>query len=122
MACKASTAAVSEALGNPVSHLALVEGGKLLCDLFIEHTTPYSRQNCPGIIRQQWGEEILPMLTDQLLNSHNMCTFIMNLCELDKWNKVDVKEWVNHVLEQKPVAAKSNSFVNDLYKENAKKF
>lgn len=45
------------------------------------------------------------MITDQLLNSHNMCTFIMNLCELDKWNKIDVKDWVNHLLGEKPQTA-----------------
>jgi hypothetical protein len=62
------------------------------------------------------------MITDQLLDSHNLCTFIMNLCELDKWHKVDVKDWVNSLLMGKPTAAKSNNFVDNMYKENAKEF
>jgi len=46
----------------------------------------------------------------------------MNLCELDKWHKVDVKDWVNSLLMGKPTAAKSNNFVDNMYKENAKEF
>jgi len=62
------------------------------------------------------------MITDQLLDTNNMCTFIMNLCNLDKWYKVDVKEWINNILGEKPEAAEGNNFIDNLYKDKTTAF
>lgn len=122
MACKGMTKTTSFLLSNPLSHAFLVEAGRLLCELLLKRISGFKADTCPGIIRQQWGEQILPMITDQLLDEQNMCTFIMNLCDMDKWHKVDVKAWIDTVLMQKPEITIANDYINNLYKENAKDF
>lgn len=78
----------------------------------------FGADTCPGIIRQQFTESILPIITDDLLSETTFCTFELNLCDMDKWIRRDVKEEVFKLLTQKPEMVKDNNYVNNLYDEH----
>jgi len=52
------------------------------------------------------------MIFDELLNEQTLCTFILNLCDMENWTKIDVEKWIYYKLNKKPYSAKSNDFVN----------
>lgn len=50
------------------------------------------------------------------------CTYEMEVCDMDKYAKIDVKEQLFDLLVQKPPKASTNDFINNLYKENKQYF
>ena len=61
--CRWGSWVAREILGNPLTHEFLIGGGRVLCPLFIGFAG-FKRSACQGIIDQQWGESILPLITD----------------------------------------------------------
>ena len=66
--------------------------------------------------QQQFGDFFMPMVTQQLLDEQKLCTFMLRLCDQDKWKPVDLEEWVNTKLSSKSKKAQNNDYVNQLYK------
>jgi hypothetical protein len=85
-----------------------------ICYLVIEDIG-YMREVCPGIIKQQLGDSILPILTDQLFTETTMCSYIFNLCDMGKYEMQDSETWVFNVVQEKPSLASGNNYVNNLY-------
>lgn len=77
--------------------------------------TPYESDVCPGIIGQQFGEDIGVVLLDDLFEETTLCTFVFEVCEMDNWVKEDVNQAVHDILKSKPEIAQENDFVQKLY-------
>lgn len=67
-------------------HDALVIGGEYICPMI----TSYGQEACDGIIMQQWGDAILPWIHYSLMDELNLCTFSLQLCDMDHWDPVGV--------------------------------
>jgi len=65
------------------------------------------------------GESIWPMLTQEVLQETNFCTFIFEVCDQDIWRAQDVKKVVYDIVNSKSSLAKQNNFVQNLYDEMA---
>lgn len=94
---------------------AIIEGGALICDAFISQLG-YKAAACPGVIEDQWTESILPFVIDGLLDDMNLCTYILNVCNTDKWTEIDLDQWISDLHATKPEATLANDFVNKQYK------
>lgn len=98
----------------------IVEAGDFICKHGIEYLG-YKAECCPGIVRNQFAESILPAITDHLLNEEVACTFILNICDTDKWKAVDLDQWIEDLLKDKPEGVQNNDFVNQQYLAMPKK-
>ena len=95
---------------------ALNEAVILICDIVTPFVDMgYGSGICRGLVTDQFYEEGYPILTDKLLTERSLCTFILELCDMEKWKKIDVKEWVEDKVSSKPKIAQHNNFVNNLY-------
>jgi hypothetical protein len=83
-ACKATSWIVSNTLGERYVQLALTDLVIVACGFVIEEFG-YKRDVCPGIIKQQFGDSILPIFADQIMSELNLCTFIFNVCDAEKY-------------------------------------
>jgi hypothetical protein len=45
----------------------------------------FKTETCPGIIQQQVGDSIIPLLVDELWTDLIACTFILPVCDQDQW-------------------------------------
>lgn len=88
--CRWGTWVLRELLGNRVTHDFLVGGGRALCPFFIGEAG-FVRATCQGIIDQQWGESILPFITDDFLSEEVFCTYKMEVCNMDEYQEIDLK-------------------------------
>lgn len=84
------------------------------CEL-ITPFTPLISGVCPGIIRQQYDDAIFPVLFQELLGEVSLCTFLFEVCDMDKWEKQDVNKLVFDIVNSKSETAKKNNFVQNLY-------
>jgi len=53
-----------------------------------------------------------------LLGEQKLCVFELGLCEKDQWEAIDLKKWIFNLINSKPEIAKTNDYVNNLYKEH----
>ena len=56
---------------------------------------------------------------EQLLSDENLCTFALQLCDTNKWEAIDLDQWMLDKINSKPQVAKTNDFVNHLYERIA---
>ena len=108
--------------GRVVGHIAIqYRDNKWLISqfaiAFCVQTTPilvesYSSRICPGLINDQMYEMALPVLFDELLAEETLCTFILELCDTEKWQSIDVNQWVFEKVNEKAEPALSNDYVN----------
>lgn len=96
---------------NFIVHGILNEGGVIFCDVL----THYDHEACKGLIKQQWGDAILPFVSDWFLDETNLCVFSMNYCDQDKWIKIDLPTWAYDFVKAKPEKYKNTDYVNKLY-------
>ena len=82
---------------------------------------PVSPYMCSGLINDFWTEQIFEVLFDQLITEQTMCTFILELCDMDKWQAIDLDQWVFDKINEKPKIAQSNDYINKLYVSQKKK-
>ena len=66
-------------------------------------------------------EQIFEVLFDQLITEQTMCTFILELCDMDEWQAIDLDQWVFDKINEKPKIAQSNDYINKLYVSQKKK-
>lgn len=90
----------------------------MACPFVMHSLTGYIAATCNGILNQQFAESILPILVNDLMSERVFCTYQMEVCDMDKFAKIDVKEQLFDLLVQKPPKAFSNDFINNLYKEH----
>jgi len=57
------------------------------------------------------------VLFDYLFDQHNFCTFVVPVCDQDKWEPIDLDKWVLDRVSAKPPVARNNNFVNGLYEQ-----
>ena len=88
------------------------------CEVILSFTAK-SPSLCAGVIQDQYTEFLYPLIWEELLSEQTMCTFILELCEMDLWRPVDVNKWVFDKVNSKPKIGQTNDFVNKLY-ENYK--
>ena len=66
---------------------------------------PSSPKMCTGLINDFWTEQIYEVLFDELITEQTMCTFVLELCDMDKWHTVNLDEWVFEKVNEKPKSA-----------------
>lgn len=115
--CKTTTAAARFVLGNKVTAFMLQEFVEFVCHFAIPYIG-YVPSTCPGIIKQQFSESIYPIIVNNLLGEQYLCVFTLGICEKGDWEAQDLKEEIFDMLNSKPQNAKTNDFVNKLYKEH----
>lgn len=121
-ACKWGSWVFRETVGSTISKDLIVGIGKMACPFVMHSLTGYIAATCNGILNQQFAESILPILVDDLMSERVFCTYQMEVCDMDKYAKIDVKETLFDLLVQKPPKAFSNDFINNLYKEHKMEF
>lgn len=110
-ACIGTTTFVRDLINNPVSLAGINLFSQVVCRLGIGEVTELTMgaaldsSNCPGLVQQQWMDFILPTLYEEVLDNKKMCTFMMAVCETDKYRAVDLEEWVDNKLSEKSPAA-----------------
>ena len=117
--CKVSSWILRNTVGSMPVAWAMEQLVIALCEVILPMTLEWSSGNCPGIIHQQMGESIWPMLTQEVLQETNFCTFIFEVCDQDIWRAQDVKKVVYDIVNSKSSLAKQNNFVQNLYDEMA---
>lgn len=58
----------------------------------------------------------LPVLFDQILSEETLCSFILEVCDTEKWESIDVNRWVFDKVNEKNQSL-DNNFINNLYKQ-----
>lgn len=94
-----------------------VQGCKYILPMF----SPYKAETCPGIIDQQWNQALFPIIFEMLLSELDLCTFILEVCPNDKWEKTDTEEFVFNKVNEKSDELRKNNFVQNLYDKMEKK-
>lgn len=120
--CKAGTWTIRSFFGSAPVEFLFNEIGIMACELLIPTLAGYKRNNCPGIIRQQWTGAIFPILTTQLFDEKLMCVFNLNLCQSLDYNPRSLRQDVFDILQTKSEVAKQNDFINKLYDQNRNDF
>jgi len=59
---------------------------------------------------------ILPLVFGQLLDEKGLCTYELQVCDTEIYQPRNLEEDIAQILSSKPEAAKSNDFVNNLYR------
>ncbi len=72
----------------------MVKIGKWICGPIVKKFLNYVQAVCPGIIDQQFRDAILPAIFDELLSTQTLCTFELELCDMDKWEKMSLSEFM----------------------------
>jgi hypothetical protein len=119
--CNAGSTIATMTLENPIYTPLFIELIKLGCRVVIPFIG-YKPETCPGIIDQQFANSILPLIANDVLGQKNLCVFQLQLCERGDWVSRNQKQEVFNLLSNKPELAKSNDFINNLYKENRADF
>jgi hypothetical protein len=112
--CKTTTWTVRETLGNKYVEKLIVDFIIFGCGFFIEDFG-FDKSTCPGIIKQQVGDSIYPIVTEQLFAETTMCSYILNVCDMDKYEIEDSEAWVFNVVGAKTPLAATNNYINTLY-------
>ena len=93
--CKAGTWLVKESLNNKVIKDAMVEIGILICKTpLVTDRMPFSSVICRGVVEQQFGESIFPIIFDKMLSEEIFCTFFLMVCDQDKWEISETESFV----------------------------
>ena len=95
--------------------------GRIGCPMFISKLSHFSSSVCNGVINQQVRDYFLPILLEKLTSQHNLCTYQFEVCDMEGYKKRNMKEEIFEMLAHKPEAAKSNDYVNKMYKANKHK-
>lgn len=93
----------------------IVEFLKALCYVIAKPLLNYDPAICPGTIDQQVKDSILPVLFDEFLSTQTLCTFELELCDMDKWEKLSLDDFIDEKVAAKPENIKENDFLNKLY-------
>lgn len=107
-----------ETVGSTISKDVIVGIAKLGCPFVMHSLTGFVAATCNGILNQQFAESILPILVDDLMSEKVFCTYQMEVCDMDKFEKIDVKKTLFDLLVKKPPAAYTNDYINNLYKDH----
>ena len=102
-ACKLGIWSI-QAFNNGVTRWVTAQSFTLICEIIMPFVK-LSPSMCSGVIQDQYTEFLYPLIWDEILSEHTFCTFIMELCEMDKWKPVDVNEWVFNKVNEKPEIA-----------------
>ena len=70
---------------------------------------------CDGVVEQQGGESIIPLVTNELMEETTLCTFILEMCDDPQWTKINIQTEIENLLSSKPKIGLSNDFVQNLY-------
>lgn len=114
--CKGGSWLLRTLLGNRLVFDLIVFIGKIGCKFVIPYVG-YESSTCPGIIDMQFADSILPILLFEVLDSRNLCSFELQVCQLDDYVQRDLNVDVFHMTNSKPPIAKANNFINNLYQE-----
>ena len=60
----------------------------------------FKRSTCQGIIDQQWGDAILPVISE-LLSEEVFCTYKFEVCNMNEYEEIDLKQIVFNELHKK---------------------
>ena len=74
-----------------------------------------SPESCGTSFRQKLQDEIVPTLQQQFLSEQTLCTFVLQVCDTDRWQAIDLDQWVLDKINSKPKKLQANNFINDLY-------
>lgn len=113
--CKATAWGLRTVFGNKASRWLLTEFLKVICRPIAEHFLNYNPEICPGTIDQQVRDSILPVLFDEFLTSQTLCTFELELCDMDKWEKLSIDAFIDEKVSAKPDHVKGNDYLNKMY-------
>jgi len=91
-ACKWGSWVFRETIGSKIAQDVIVGIGKVGCPFVMHSLTGFIPATCNGILNQQFAESILPILVDDLMSERVFCTYQMEVCDMDKYAKIDVKE------------------------------
>jgi hypothetical protein len=116
-ACKNVAGTARTVLGNEIVAALLVDAVIMACRDIMGPVFGYNIETCPGIVQQQLGDSIIPLLTTELWTDETACTFILPVCDQDKWTALRIKDYVYDVIKTKTPEALSNDYINNLYKE-----
>ena len=56
---------------------------------------------------------------NELLTEQYLCTFLLPVCNRDKWQQIDLEKWIYDTIQSKPQVAQDNNFINHLYERLA---
>ena len=115
-ACQVTTWGFSKVMKFPPVEWAVVNAAKIICDVGSELFTPYTHSICSGMVDNQLTEALWPMMVNELLTDQSMCTFVLEVCDMDHWKPLNVEEVVSAIIDGKPALAQSNDYVNNMYK------
>lgn len=79
----------------------------------------FKSAECPGLINSQINQAMWPVNMGEMLSELNLCTFILQVCNQDKWKKLDVNKVVFDIVNSKSEVAKQNNFVQNIYNKLA---
>ena len=65
---------------------------------------------------------LYPILFFKVMSELSLCTFVFHLCKRDTWEPLDLDQYVNYQLAQKPEIAQGNNFINSLYESESDNF
>jgi hypothetical protein len=92
--------------------------GVTFCPLFMPEISGFVGSTCAGIINQQFGESILPFIMDDFLSEEVFCSYKMEVCDMENYDEIDLKQVVFDELHKKTDLANQNNFINNMYAEN----
>ena len=102
-------------LDNDAAKALLVEFAKIICIPIAPLFLNYDPVICPGVIDQQFRDAILPILLEDILSEKNLCDFELEVCDKDKWEPINLQEFVKQKVSEKPKHLQSNDYLNQLY-------
>ena len=103
--CKVGVKVV-QLFNNPIFKWTSTQHLNIICwSILWIPFVPASPTMCTGLINDFWTEQIYEVLFDELITEQTMCTFVLELCDMDKWHTVDLDEWVFEKINEKPKIA-----------------
>jgi len=88
---------------------------KVVCIPIAKYGLHYNTDICPATIDQQFRDSFLHMLFDEYFTTLTFCTFEMEVCDMDKWEKLNLDDFVDEKLAAKPDHLKGNDYLNSMY-------
>jgi len=113
--CKVTAWSLRTVFGNNIARSLFNEFLKIICRPIAKYLLNYNPEICPGTIDQQFRDSIFPVLFDQFLTTQTLCTFELELCDMDKWEKLSIDAFIDEKLSTKPDHLKGNDYLNKMY-------
>ena len=92
---------VRETVGSDLGIYSMGALLKFVCLFTISITTKYSIKACPGLVDSFMTRASLPAVFNELFEPQNMCTFVLEICDRDRWIPRNLEEDVTAILNSK---------------------